>query len=86
MNNGLVPITVNDETLNYIFQCIEKDPNHEFIVDIESQTLEIDGNLSISFDIDEYKKECILKGYDDIDYLLSIQDQIEKFEDKQVLY
>ncbi|MDF1696102.1 MAG: 3-isopropylmalate dehydratase small subunit [Saprospiraceae bacterium] len=86
LNNGLVPITVDDATLHLIFEFIENDPNHVFEVDIASQTLKINETHTLHFDIDEYKKECILKGYDDIDYLLSIKDKIEEFEKQQELY
>ena len=86
LNNGLLPITVTDEELDYIFQEIEKNPNHKFEVNVEAQTLIVDENLEVKFEIDEYKKECLLKGYDDIDYLLSIDDEISKFERAQVIY
>lgn len=86
LNNGLLPITVTDKELDYIFQEIEKNPNHKFEIDVEAETLVVDENLEIKFEIDEYKKECLLKGYDDIDYLLSIDDKISKFESEQVIY
>jgi len=86
LNNGLLPITVSDEELDYIFQEIEKNPNHKFEIDVEAETLVVDENLEIKFEIDEYKKECLLKGYDDIDYLLSIDEEILAFEKKQVIY
>lgn len=86
LNNGLLPITVSDEELDYIFQLIEKDPNHKFTVDVDSQILGIDENLSTHFEIDEYKKECLLNGFDDIDYLLNIKDKIETFEKQQVIF
>ncbi|MDA9774311.1 3-isopropylmalate dehydratase small subunit [Saprospiraceae bacterium] len=86
LNNGLLPITVKDEALDYIFSCIESDPNHVLEIDIASQKLIIDENLWISFELDEYKKECLLKGYDDIDFLLSITEEIESFEKQQVIF
>jgi 3-isopropylmalate/(R)-2-methylmalate dehydratase small subunit len=86
LNNGLLPITVTDKELDYIFQEIEKNPSHKFEIDVENQTLTVDENLEIKFEIDEYKKECLLKGYDDIDYLLSLDDEISRFETAQVIY
>lgn len=86
LNNGLLPITVSEEELDYIFTLIEKDPNHSFLVDVEKQVLVLDDNTSVQFEIDEYKKECLLKGYDDIDYLLSIKDEIISFEKQQVIF
>ena len=86
LNNGLLPITVTDKELDYIFQEIEKNPDHEFDINVEAQTLIVDENLELKFEIDEYKKECLLKGYDDIDYLLSIDKEISAFEEKQLIY
>jgi 3-isopropylmalate/(R)-2-methylmalate dehydratase small subunit len=86
LNNGLLPITVTDEVLDYIFQLIEKNPNHAFTIDVDSQKLEIDENMSVHFELDEYKKECLLNGFDDIDYLLNIKDKIEAFEKQQVIF
>jgi len=86
LNNGILPITVTDAELNYIFQEIEKDANHKFQLDVEAQTFTIDENLEIKFDLDEYKKECLLKGYDDIDYLLSLDKEITKFENEQLVF
>jgi len=86
LNNGLLPITVSDEELDYIFKIIENNAKHNFTIDVDRQVLIVDSSLSISFEIDEYKKECLLKGYDDIDYLLSITDEIVAFEQKQIIY
>lgn len=86
LNNGILPITVTDEQLDKIFKAIEINRDHHFTVDVASQVLTIDEDFSIHFEIDAYKKECLLKGYDDIDYLLSIKDQIEQFEAQQVIY
>ena len=86
LNNGILPITVSDSELDYIFQKIEKDPKHKFEIDVDAETLIVDENLEIKFEIDEYKKQCLLKGYDDIDYLLSIDSEISKFEKEQVIY
>ncbi|MEM9547206.1 MAG: 3-isopropylmalate dehydratase small subunit [Bacteroidota bacterium] len=86
LNNGLLPITVSDEQLDYIFKTIETDPNHIFLVDVAAQMLKVDAKVTIQFEIDAYKKECLLKGYDDIDYLLSIKDKIEEFEKQQIIY
>ena len=85
LNNGVLPITVSEEVLETIFNEIEKNPNCQFEVDLESQKLKIlSTNDEIEFDINPYKKECLLNGYDDIDYLLSIRDKIESFEAARV--
>lgn len=86
LNNGLLPITVSDEQLDYIFKIIESNPSHKFIVDVEDQTFKIDSSLTVNFELDEYKKECLLKGYDDIDFLLSLTKEIEAFEKQQMIF
>ena len=87
LNNGLLPITVTDEQLVQIFEAIEKDPKHTFSVDVDQQTFRIDNtDIEISFELDDYKKTCLLKGYDDIDFLLSIKEDIESFEKQQVIF
>ena len=81
LNNGLLPITVSPEILDEIFLAIESNPGAEFSVDLENQTLELPvSGKKVSFDIDPYKKTCLLNGYDDLDYLLSLKDKIEQFE------
>ncbi|MBX2817977.1 MAG: 3-isopropylmalate dehydratase small subunit [Saprospiraceae bacterium] len=81
MNNGILPITVTQEFLNDIFLAIESDPHCQLSVSLQEQMLEITSTgKRTSFQIDPYKKMCLLNGYDDIDYLLSVQDKIEAFE------
>lgn len=86
LNNGILPITVSDAELDYIFKQIEENPNHSFELDVETQSFTVDENLEIKFEIDAYKKECLIKGYDDIDYLLSLKEEIVAFEQKQLIY
>lgn len=81
LNNGILPITVSEDFLQKIFSGIEADPKATFKVDLENQELTISSTGDkTSFDINGYKKECLLNGYDDIDYLLNIKDKIEAFE------
>ena len=81
LNNGILPITVSDEFLDQIFKAIEKDPLQKVTIDLEAQTLTIDDtSLQMSFDINPYKKTCLLNGFDDVDYILSRKQQIEVFE------
>ena len=80
LNNGLVMVQVSDEFLNKIFAAIAADPKAQFEVDLPNQTFTIcSTGEKTSFEIDGYKKECLLNGYDDVDYLLSIQDDIARF-------
>ena len=79
LNNFLLPVTVSELFLQKIFEAIEKDPATEIEVNLEKQTISAAGETE-SFDINSYKKTCLLNGYDDIDYLLSAKKEIEEFE------
>jgi len=81
LNNGLLPVQVSEGFLNALFAAIDTDASTLFEVNLETQTISIQGtNLSESFDIDPYKKTCMINGYDDIDYLLSKKELIVAFE------
>jgi len=81
LNNFLLPVTVSEEFLEGLFTTIQKDPKATITVDLEAQTISNDlGNKTEKFEINNYKKTCLLNGYDDIDYLLSIRGEIENFE------
>lgn len=84
LNNGLLPLVVSPAFLSSIFELTEKDENTLLIVDIQQQTISIkDTNLVESFEINLYKKTCLINGFDDIDYLLSLKSEIESFETKR---
>jgi 3-isopropylmalate/(R)-2-methylmalate dehydratase small subunit len=83
LNNFLLPVTVTEEFLQKIFTAIRKDPATRITVDLEAQTISLPSGESETFEINNYKKTCLLNGYDDIDYLLSIRSDIEQFE-KQI--
>src|SRR5688572_15057661 len=71
LNNGLLPVVVSDNFLKRLFEAIEKDPGTEVNVDLPAQTISFN-NEKEKFEINVYKKECLINGYDDIDYLLSL--------------
>ncbi len=82
LNNGILPITVDDAFLDQLFREIEKDPGVEVEVSVPEQTVTIvSTGAKRTFDLDPYKKLCLLNGYDDIDYLLSLKDKIRQFEE-----
>lgn len=84
LNNGLLPVQVSETFLTALFQSIDRDPHTQVKIDLEQQLIVLPSSgLQETFDIDLYKKECLLKGYDDVDYLLSIRDKIENYEKKQ---
>ncbi|MCE5330644.1 MAG: 3-isopropylmalate dehydratase small subunit [Bacteroidales bacterium] len=83
LNNGVLPVVVSVEFLAEIFASVNADPTTTLTVELENQTVtnNTTGKLEI-FAINPYKKECLLNGLDDIDYLLSKKDLIEEFEKK----
>ena len=81
LNNGLLPVQVSESFLLTLIRAIESNPSTLIKVALEQQLITItDSGASESFDINPYKKECLLNGYDDIDYLLSIKEKIVQFE------
>lgn len=81
LNNFLLPILVSEDFLQKIFDAVKKDNTAEVEVNLQEQFIKIVGtDLQETFDINAYKKTCLLNGYDDIDYLLSIKPEIEAFE------
>ncbi len=81
LNNFLLPVQVSDEFLGKIFKAIKENPNTEIEINLEEQYIKITATgEQESFDINQYKKTCLLNGYDDIDYLLSMKTEIEDFE------
>ena len=81
LNNGLLPIQISDSQLQTIFKAIKENPNCEFIVDLEGQYVKIPSiDLHIDFEINSYKKTCLINGYDDIDYLINNKQKIKEFE------
>ena len=78
-----MPVQVTSEGLSEIFEVINRLSQATFTVDLVEQTFTIDpSNKVIGFEINPYKKECLLNGYDDIDYLLSLKKEIKIFEMK----
>ena len=86
LNNFLLPVQVSDAFLQQIFKAAEKDSAAELNVNLQDQTITLlaTGEQE-KFDINVYKKTCLLNGYDDIDYLLSIRNEIEEFETQRSL-
>ncbi|MBC6109736.1 3-isopropylmalate dehydratase small subunit [Pedobacter fastidiosus] len=81
LNNGLLPIQVSEEFLTQIFKAVDKDAKSALTVDLENQTVTItETGEAESFEINAYKKSCLINGYDDIDFILAQKDLIEEFE------
>lgn len=81
LNNGVLPVVISDEDLKMLFERITKKPGTQLSVDLTTQTIAMsDGSWHEKFEINDYKKNCLLNGYDDIDYLLSNKCLIEEWE------
>ncbi|MDT4847897.1 3-isopropylmalate dehydratase small subunit [compost metagenome] len=86
LNNGLLPVQVRDEFLQVLFTEIGKDPQTQLTVDLQEQTIKLNRTgREEPFDINPYKKSCLLNGYDDIDFILNQKPLIEAFEQQQAL-
>jgi 3-isopropylmalate/(R)-2-methylmalate dehydratase small subunit len=79
LNNFLLPVTVSEKFLEKIFKAVDADPTTEVEVNLEKQTITA-ANETESFEINSYKKTCLLNSYDDIDYLLNSKEDIIKYE------
>jgi 3-isopropylmalate/(R)-2-methylmalate dehydratase small subunit len=85
LNNGLLPVQVSPVFLAELFKAVNSDPTVEFVVDLSNQIISISGTKLVeSFEINSYKKMCLLNGYDDIDFLLSKKNEIEAFEKNHI--
>ncbi|MFT3994208.1 MAG: 3-isopropylmalate dehydratase small subunit [Dysgonomonas sp.] len=81
LNNGVLPVVVSPEFLADIFANVEQNNKATLMIDLEKQTITNNTTGKVeTFEINPYKKECLLKGLDDIDYLLSKKSQIEEYE------
>ncbi|HOT65478.1 MAG: 3-isopropylmalate dehydratase small subunit [Dysgonomonadaceae bacterium] len=84
LNNGVLPVVVSSNFLNSLLESVQKNPKATITVNLEAQTIRNnETGEQESFEINAYKKECLLKGLDDIDYLLSNKDKIETYEKKR---
>lgn len=79
LNNGLLPIQVSEEYLKELLIAIKENPSTLIEVNLQNQTIEFN-QKQINFEIDGYKKICLIEGYDDIDFLIHKKELIEKFE------
>jgi 3-isopropylmalate/(R)-2-methylmalate dehydratase small subunit len=87
LNNFVLPVVVSEGFLAELFDSIKKDPKMQVKVDLPNQTItNLATGKSEKFDINGYKKHCLMNGLDDIDYLLTVKDKTEKYEEKAVKF
>lgn len=79
LNNAVLPVVVSDQFLNELLETIQRDPKTEVTVDLENQFISFNGKKE-GFQINAYKKTCLMNGYDDIDYLLSLNKEIKEYD------
>lgn len=81
LNNALIPVQVSESFLQQLFESTVKNPESTVDIDLEHQTItNLATGSAETFEISAYKKTCLLNGYDDIDYLLSLKSKIEQYE------
>ena len=87
LNNGLLPVVLPGKIFKELLNLVKAEPETKVKIDLQEQLFTIlPIGLSIRFDINPYKKECLLNGLDDIDYLLGIQNHILEFENKKKVF
>lgn len=83
LNNGVLPVVVSEKFLADVFVAVSADPAVTLTVNLEDQTITNNANGAVeTFQINGYKRNCLLQGYDDIDFLLSNKELIESWETK----
>ena len=83
LKNGLLPIIVDAETHKSLFDLVEESPAAEITIDLESQSVSFPGGQTFTFPIDLFSKTCLLKGVDQLGYIMSFEDEIATFEEKE---
>lgn len=84
LKNGLLPIIVDDETQQQLVSLAQEDPSTQVSIDLESQTLTLPDGRAVEFPIDEFSKQCLLKGVDQLGYLLDLDEDITAYEENNV--
>ena len=80
LKNGLLPIIVDEDTHRTLFEMLEEIPNAELTIDLASQTVALPTGQSVSFPMDGFSKTCLLKGTDELGYLLGFEEKIAAYE------
>ena len=80
LKNGLLPIALSESEVDYLFKKISGNPAYKCTVDLDAQTVVDEKDKSFAFQIDEFRKYCLINGYDEIDLTLQHADKIKQFE------
>lgn len=84
LKNGLLPIIVDEETQQQLVSLAEEDPETSVSINLEEQTLQLPDGRKVEFPIDEFSKQCLLKGVDQLGYLLDLDADISAYEEANV--
>ena len=84
--NGMLPVQLSEEEVEELFQRASSNPEYELTVDLERQWVTDDLGLRLSFDVDPFRRECLLKGLDDIGLTLQHEDKIREHEARRVVF
>lgn len=83
LNSFVLPVTIPQDMLDKLLETITADPTTKVVVDLENQTIKCEAaGIEYKFEINPYKKYCLLNGLDDVDYLLSRRDDVVAYENK----
>lgn len=80
LKNGLLPVTLPEETVDLLLDIVQEQPDTQIAVDLEAQVVSLPDGQQAGFDIDPYRKQCLLRGLDDLGYLLAQQESITAYE------
>jgi 3-isopropylmalate/(R)-2-methylmalate dehydratase small subunit len=80
LNNALLPVQVSDSYWKQLMETVTKNSSSEIVVDLQNQKVSLENGASENFDINPYKKICMMNGYDDIDYLLNLREEIREYD------
>ena len=80
LKNGLLPVIVDEETHQSLFDLVAEAPYAEITIDLETQNLALPGGAAVDFPIDDFARKCLLEGVDQLGYIRSFEEQITAFE------
>lgn len=83
LKNGLLPVIVDGRAHRLLFEMVEKDPSIEITIDLQAQTVALPDGRTASFPIDSFSKTCLLKGVDQLGYIMTFEDEIAAFENRK---
>ena len=84
--NGLLPVQLSEDQVDELFRRVDANPGYQLTVDLDNQTVSDDSGLEYRFEVDPFRRHCLLKGLDDIGLTLEHEDKISKFENERIVF